>query len=70
MFGVCCILLGGLRLYNPPAFRIYKIGIVLAVVGLVFSIVGIRQKNALRWLAPILSLSMILAWRVLAIDVT
>jgi hypothetical protein len=70
MFGLCCILMGGLHLYNPPLFRIYQLGIVLAVVGLVFSIVGIWQKNTLRWLAPILSLSMILLWRVLAIDVT
>ena len=61
---------GSPPLQSVEAFRIYKIGIVLAVVGLVFSIVGIQQKNALCWLAPILSLSHDPGMGVLAIDVT
>ena len=69
---VYCLTLDGLRrqTYVPSLFRAYEWGIVLAVIGLVVSIGGIPQRNSLRWLAPLFSVSMIVLWRIWTIDVT
>ena len=59
-----------LHTYVPSLFRVYKCGTVLAVIGLIVSIGGVLQRNSLRWLAPLLSISMIVLWRIWTIDVT
>jgi hypothetical protein len=69
---VYCLALEGLQLhtYVPSLFRVYQWGTVLAVVGFTISVVGVVQRSSLRWLAPILSISMIVLWRLWTIDVT
>ena len=69
---IYCLTLEGLRLhtYAPSLFRMYELGTVLAVMGLIVSIGGVLQRNSLRWLAPLLSVSMIVLWRLWTIDVT
>jgi hypothetical protein len=69
---IYCLVLGGLQLqtYVPSLFRAYKWGTVLAVIGLIVSVGGVLQRNSLRWLAPLLSISMIVLWRLWTIDVT
>jgi hypothetical protein len=69
---IYCVVLEGLQLhtYVPALFRVYEWGIVLAVIGLIVSIGGALQRNSLRWVAPLLSVSMIVLWRLWTIDVT
>jgi hypothetical protein len=69
---IYCFLLAGVHLYtySPPLFRLYKWGTVLGLVGLILSIGGVFQRNTLRWLAPLLSISMIIVWHLWTIDVT
>ena len=69
---IYCLTFEGLRLhtYVPSLFRVYQWGTVFAVSGLIVSIGGVLQKNSLRWIAPLLSLSMIVLWRIWTVDVT
>lgn len=69
---IYCFLLEGIHryAYSVPFFRIYKWGTVLGFAGLILSIAGIFQRSTLRWLSPLLSISMIVLWRVWAFDVT
>jgi uncharacterized membrane protein len=53
---------GLIQYHDPILVWIYRSGALLAVTGLVLSILGIRRPSALRWHAPILSSSMLLLW--------
>jgi len=53
---------GGFRYYDPPLMKIYGIGILLSLSGLLAGLGGVWKKNPLRWHAPVLSLGMLLLW--------
>jgi hypothetical protein len=53
---------GGFRYYDPPLMKIYGIGILLSLSGLLAGLGGVWKRNPLRWHAPILSLGMLLLW--------
>jgi hypothetical protein len=53
---------GGFRFYDPTLLKLYRSGLLLGLGGLVFALVGVWNRNSLRWHAPALSLSMLLLW--------
>lgn len=53
---------GGFRYYAPELLRIFRIGILLSLAGLMVSLGGVWKRNSLRWHAPVLSLGMLLLW--------
>jgi len=60
--GLYAEIVGGFRHYDPKLMRIFGAGMLLAVVGLGFSIMGLRQPNPVRWHAVGCSLGMIAFW--------
>ena len=53
---------GGFRFYDPTLLKVYRAGLLLALGGLVFALVGVWNRNPLRWHAPALSLGMLVIW--------
>jgi hypothetical protein len=47
---------------DPVLLRIYRVGMMTAVLGLVSSLPGMGTKNPLRWKAPALSAALLLLW--------
>src|SRR5438270_11647864 len=47
---------------DPVLLRIYRVGMVTALLGLVSSVPGMGTKNPLRWKAPALSAALLLMW--------
>jgi len=60
--GLYAEIVGGFRHYDPKLLRIFGAGMALSVVGLGFSIMGLRQRNPVRWHAVGCSLGMIAFW--------
>jgi hypothetical protein len=52
----------GFRFYDPTLLKLYKAGMLLALGGLVFALIGVWSRNSLRWHAPGLSFGMLLLW--------
>src|ERR1700722_4315988 len=50
------------RYYDPSLMRIYRLGDLLSLLALIFSIVGARRANVLRWYAPLCALGMLVFW--------
>jgi hypothetical protein len=53
---------GGFRYYDPSLLTIYRVGLLLSLVGFVLAFCGVWKRNPLRWHAPALSLGMLLLW--------
>ena len=53
---------GGFEFYDPALLSIYRVGLLTSLFGVIFALIGIGRRNALRWHAPILSLGMLLLW--------
>ena len=60
------LLRGGFPFYDPVLLRIYAVGMLLSLLGLVIALGGIWKSNPLRWQAPALSLGMLLLWAIWA----
>lgn len=54
--------IGGFAYYAPALMRIFRWGALLALTGLVLSIVGAWRANTLRWHALACSLGMLVFW--------
>jgi hypothetical protein len=52
----------GFRYHDPRLLRIYGIGVLLSLAGLLAGLGGVWKKNPLQWHAPVLSLGMLLLW--------
>jgi hypothetical protein len=61
-----CVATGGFRYYDPTVLKIYRAGLLLALGGLACALVGVWNRNPLRWHAPALSLGMLLLWLIWA----
>jgi len=48
--------------YDPPLLKIYAVGMLLSLVGLILSIVGAFKANSLRYLAPVCALGTFFFW--------
>lgn len=53
---------GGFRFEDPTLLRIYRLGFLSAILGLLCAILGITSKSPLRWKGPLLSTCMALLW--------
>lgn len=53
---------GGFSFYDPALMRIYRLGLLLSVAGLIFGAVGLRWSNPVRWYAPAASAGTLLFW--------
>jgi hypothetical protein len=54
--------IGGFPYYDPRRLRIYGVGLLLSLAGLVASLLGLARPSPLRWHAPALSLAMLGLW--------
>ena len=57
---------GGFRHYDPALMRIFRIGILVSLLAVVFAVLGLWRRSVLRWHAPILSFGMLFLWFVWA----
>jgi len=53
---------GRWRYYDPVLLRIYGLGMLISLIGLIFSLIGSFRPNFLRWQAPLLSAAMLALW--------
>jgi hypothetical protein len=53
---------GGFPYYDPLLMRIVGIGALLSLGGLVLGIGGLRQRNSLRWHAPVCATATLAFW--------
>jgi len=53
---------GGYPFYDPRAMRIYALGTLLALGGIILGIGGIWRPSSLRWHAPVSGLGMLAFW--------
>jgi hypothetical protein len=58
--------IGGFQYYDPLLLRIYRLGALLSLIGILFSLSGAWRPGPLRWHAPICSAGMLLFWFVQA----
>ena len=52
----------GFPFMHPTLLRIYGVGLVLALLGLLCGVFGTNSNNPLRWKAPALSAVLLLLW--------
>lgn len=52
----------GFAFYDPLLLRIYKVGLLLALGGIVLGLSGVWRPGPLRWHAPLCSLAMFVFW--------
>lgn len=64
--GAYAIAIGGFRYYDPRLMRIFTIGILSSLLGLVLALAGISNRNPIRWHAVATSLVMLLSWIIFA----
>ena len=53
---------GGFHFEDPTLLRIYRLGFLTALLGLLCAMVGAGGKSPLRWKALLLSAFMLLLW--------
>ena len=56
------LVIRGFPYYDPLLLRIYACGVLLSLLGVVFSCVGAWRPSALRWHSLVLSLGMLVLW--------
>jgi hypothetical protein len=54
--------IGGFRRYDPRLLKIYDLGLLISVVGLVVGLLGRGRASRLRTIAPFLSGAMLIFW--------
>ena len=54
--------IGGFPYYDPRLLRIYGVGLLLSLAGLIASLLGLARTSPLRWHAPALFLAMLVLW--------
>jgi len=54
--------IGGFPFYDPRLLRIYGIGALLSIAGILTGIAGIWRRHPLRWIAPAVSAGMLVFW--------
>jgi len=54
--------IGGFPFYDPLLMKIYGLGAVLSLAGILFSLSGIWRPSVLRWHAPVCSVGTLLFW--------
>ena|ERR1051326_2026207 len=59
--------IGGFRYGDPRLVRIYRGGFLLSAFAFTASCFGYRTPGALRWISPVFSMLMCLAWFVSAL---
>lgn len=57
----------GFPFYDPRLLKIFRLGLLLSLGGLVFGVVGIWRRSPLRWHTPICALGTLAFW-VLAVE--
>ncbi len=55
-------LIGGFPYYDPRLLRIYRWGIQLSLIGVIFGLAGVWRSSALRWHAPLSAAGALLFW--------
>jgi hypothetical protein len=55
---------GGFDFYDPTLMKIYAVGTLLSLVGLILAIIGVWRPNSLRWHALICTIGTLLYWYV------
>jgi hypothetical protein len=54
--------IGGWPYYDRRLMRIFACGALLSALALIVGLIGSCRRNALRWLAPVASLGMLIFW--------
>jgi hypothetical protein len=54
--------IGGFAYYNPALLRIYGIGILLSLAGIVFASIGVWRPSSLRWHALACAFGALIFW--------
>ena len=54
----------GFPYHDPRLMRIFRLGFLLSLGGIVVALGGVWRRNTLRWYAPCLSLGMLMLWLV------
>jgi hypothetical protein len=57
---------GGFQYYDPRLMKIFGIGFLLSLSGLLFGVVGVWRASSLRWHAPACSIATLAFWIVAA----
>jgi hypothetical protein len=60
--GAYAIVIGGFSYYDPRLMRIFSIGILISMLGLVLAIAGGWNRNPIRWHAMATSFAMLVSW--------
>lgn len=55
-------MIGGFPYYDPRLLRIISIGLLIALIGLLFGLTGAWRRNSLRWLGWLSALGMLAFW--------
>jgi hypothetical protein len=56
----------GFAFYDPLLLAIYKVGLLLALGGMILGLSGLWRPGPLRWHAPLCSLAMLVFWFIAA----
>jgi hypothetical protein len=64
---IYALAIGGFAYYDPLLLSIYRCGILLALAGFAFAVIGVWRPHDLRWHSPLLSVGMLLFWFLMAI---
>jgi hypothetical protein len=59
LISMCC---GPWAYYDPKLLRIYRLGCLISLTGILFSIGGVWRPSTLRWFAPACSFGALLFW--------
>jgi hypothetical protein len=57
-------IIGGFAFYDPTLMRIYAVGMLLSLVGLILAIIGVWRPSSLRWHALGCTVGTLLYWLV------
>jgi hypothetical protein len=60
------LMTGGFRYYDPRLMRIFAVGGLLSLVGILFGVSGVWRTSSLRWHAPASALATLAFWIVAA----
>lgn len=62
LLAVAALAHGSWRYYDSRLLKIYGVGMLISLVGLVLSLIGSFRKSHLRWQALLLSAGMLVLW--------
>jgi len=61
------LMIGGFPYYDPRLMKIFAIGALLSLCGIIFGVAGVFRANSLRWHAPISAAATLSFWIVAAV---